>query len=169
MVASDKNFCPADDTASFIAEIVVMDYPREVGTCSLLKREIKVGYEATIDCHTSHVVCKLTEIRSRLDRKTGVELEMDPESIKPGDSAIVKLVPIKPMVIETFRFFHQLGRFAMRDRKAIIAVGIVRSTLFVRKNKMICATCGRDIDINNVRSNKCKNYCSNLQPKSVNK
>ena len=32
-----------------------------------------------------------------------------------GDSAIVKLVPLKPLVVETFVDYPPLGRFVMRD------------------------------------------------------
>ena len=38
---------------------------------------------------------------------------------------MVELVPTKPMVVETFSTFAPLGRFAVRDRKQTIGVGVV--------------------------------------------
>ena len=38
---------------------------------------------------------------------------------------VAKLVPLKPMVIETYKDFPQLGRFAVRDMGMTVAVGIV--------------------------------------------
>ncbi|MGC8636319.1 MAG: elongation factor 1-alpha C-terminal domain-related protein, partial [Thermoprotei archaeon] len=45
--------------------------------------------------------------------------------LKQGDSAIVRMVPIKPMVVEKYQDFPPLGRFAIRDSGRTIAAGIV--------------------------------------------
>ncbi|MHA2230791.1 MAG: elongation factor 1-alpha C-terminal domain-related protein, partial [Candidatus Thorarchaeota archaeon] len=44
-----------------------------------------------------------------------------------------KLIPLKPMVIETYKEFPQLGRFAVRDMGMTVAVGVVTK---VTKKKM---------------------------------
>jgi elongation factor 1-alpha len=44
-------------------------------------------------------------------------IEENPKFIKNGDAAIIKMVPAKAMVIETFSDFPPLGRFAVRDMK----------------------------------------------------
>ncbi|MFX1578251.1 MAG: elongation factor 1-alpha, partial [Promethearchaeota archaeon] len=43
-----------------------------------------------------------------------------------GESMSAKLVPLKPMVIESYKEFPQLGRFAVRDMGMTVAVGIVQ-------------------------------------------
>jgi len=89
--------------------------------------DIRNGYTPVIDCHTTHVACKFEEIESKVDRRTGVVLEEKPKSIKTSDSAIVRMIPIKPMCLETFAEYPQLGRFAVRDMNKTVAVGVVKS------------------------------------------
>ena len=54
-------------------------------------------------------------------------MQEEPASIKTGDSAMVHFVPTKPMVVETFAEYPPLGRFAIRDMKQTVGVGIVKS------------------------------------------
>ena len=53
-------------------------------------------------------------------------MQEEPTSIKTGDSAMVKFVPTKQMVVETFKEYPPLGRFAIRDMKQTVGVGIVK-------------------------------------------
>jgi len=43
-----------------------------------------------------------------------------------GDSAIVRIKPVRPTCIETFQEFPEMGRFALRDMGATIAAGVVK-------------------------------------------
>jgi elongation factor 1-alpha len=52
-------------------------------------------------------------------------LEENPKCIKTGDSAIIKLNPTKPMCVESFKEYAPLGRFAVRDMKKTVAVGVI--------------------------------------------
>ncbi len=49
-----------------------------------------------------------------------------PQSIKTGDSAMVTLVPSKPMCVESFTQYPPLGRFACRDMKQTVCVGVIK-------------------------------------------
>ena len=40
---------------------------------------------------------------------------------------VVKMVPTKPMVVETFAEYPPLGRFAVRDMRQTVAVGVIKS------------------------------------------
>jgi elongation factor 1-alpha len=40
---------------------------------------------------------------------------------------MVELAPSKPMVVETFTEYPPLGRFAVRDMRSTVAVGVIRS------------------------------------------
>jgi len=89
--------------------------------------QISNGYTPVLDCHTAHIACKFQEIQSKIDRRTNKVQEEFPKFVKNGDSALVELVPSKPMVVETYTEFPPLGRFAVRDMRATVAVGVIRS------------------------------------------
>jgi len=57
---------------------------------------------------------------------SGKTTEENPKSIKSGDAAIVNLVPSKPMCVESFSEFPPLGRFAVRDMRQTVAVGVIK-------------------------------------------
>ncbi|MEM0453402.1 MAG: translation elongation factor EF-1 subunit alpha [Sulfolobales archaeon] len=86
---------------------------------------ISVGYTPVIHAHTASVAARIVEIIGKLDPRTGQVVEKNPQLIKVGDSALVKFKPIKPMVIEKFSDFPQLGRFAMRDMGKTVGIGVV--------------------------------------------
>ncbi|NPA04622.1 MAG: translation elongation factor EF-1 subunit alpha [Crenarchaeota archaeon] len=86
---------------------------------------ITVGYTPVIHAHTASISARIVEIVAKLDPRTGKVVEKNPQFIKMGDAAIVRFKPIKPMVIEKYSEFPQLGRFAMRDMGKTIGIGIV--------------------------------------------
>ena len=86
------------------------------------------GYSPVLDCHTAHIACKFAEIMEKVDRRTGKSTEDAPKFIKSGDAAIVKLLPSKPMCVEPFAEFPPLGRFAVRDMRQTVAVGVIKVT-----------------------------------------
>ena len=117
-VASDSKKVPAMDTEVFNAQVIVMNHPGQ----------IQNGYAPVLDCHTCHIACKFAKICNKIDKRTGKETESEPKFIKSGDAAMVDLIPQKPMVVETFSEFPPLGRFAVRDMKQTVAVGVIKST-----------------------------------------
>nr|XP_027201317.1 elongation factor 1-alpha-like [Dermatophagoides pteronyssinus] len=116
-VASDAKNDPAKPASMFQAQIIVMQHPGV----------IKAGYTPVLDCHTAHIACRFTHLVTKLDKRTNKALEQTPESIKNGDSAVVNLEPTKPMCIESYKEYPPLGRFAIRDMRVTVAVGVVRS------------------------------------------
>ncbi len=99
----------------FTARIVILQHPSA----------ITVGYTPVFHLHTSQVACTFTELVSKLDPKTGAEKEKNPEFLKTGDVAVVKMRPTKPLVAEKAEDFPQLGRFAVRDMGATVAAGMI--------------------------------------------
>ena len=79
-----------------------------------------------LDCHTAHIACKFAELKEKVDRRSGKKLEDNPKFVKSGDAAIVTLVPSKPMCVEAFSEYPPLGRFAVRDMKQTVAVGVIK-------------------------------------------
>lgn len=65
-------------------------------------------------------------MKQKVDRRTGAVLEEEPKAIKAGEAAIIKLVPSKPMCVEQFSSFPPLGRFAVRDMRQTVAVGVIK-------------------------------------------
>ena len=80
-----------------------------------------------LDCHTAHIACRFDKILSKIDRRTGAVMEEEPKAIKTGDSALVTLIPQKDMCVEAFAEYPPLGRFAVRDMRQTVAVGIIKS------------------------------------------
>ena len=72
---------------------------------------------------------QFAEIKEKVDRRTGKSTEDNPNFIQSGDAAIVKLEPIKPMCVEAFSEFPPLGRFAVRDMRQTVAVGVIKATI----------------------------------------
>ncbi|KAL0649276.1 hypothetical protein Bca4012_091967 [Brassica carinata] len=80
-----------------------------------------------LDCHTSHIAVKFSEILTKIDRRSGKEIEKEPKFLKNGDAGMVKMTPTKPMVVETFSEYPPLGRFAVRDMRQTVTVGVIKS------------------------------------------
>jgi elongation factor 1-alpha len=122
-VAGDAKQDPPAETDTFTAQVIVLNHPGL----------IHAGYSPVLDCHTAHIACKFQELLTKVDRRSGKELEKEHKNIKSGDAAIVKLVPSKPMVVETFTEYPPLGRFAVRDMRQTVAVGVIKEV--TRKSK----------------------------------
>jgi elongation factor 1-alpha len=109
---------PADNpptvAKTFDAQIMVLNHPSV----------LTVGYTPVFHLHTAQVACTFIELKKKLDPKTGATLEENPQFLKTGDAAIVKIQPTKPLVIETAKEFPQLGRFAIRDMGQTVAAGV---------------------------------------------
>ncbi|CAF89663.1 unnamed protein product [Tetraodon nigroviridis] len=77
-----------------------------------------------------------------MDRRSGKKLEDNPKCLKSGEACMVKLVPSKPMCVESFANYPPLGRFAVRDMKQTVAVGVIKSvekSQTTGKNHQVCA------------------------------
>jgi elongation factor 1-alpha len=116
-VCSDSKNDPAKEAENFTAQVIIMNHPGQITN----------GYCPVIDCHTSHIACKFNKIQSKIDRRTGKSLEDEPKAIKSGDAAMIELVPSKPLCVEVFSEYPPLGRFAVRDMKQTVAVGVIKA------------------------------------------
>jgi len=115
-VVGDSKNDPPKEAVSFNAQVIVLNHPNK----------IQAGYCPVLDCHTSHIACKFEKLLSKIDRRSGKEIEAEPKEIKNQEACIVQLVPQKGMVVETFSEYPPLGRFAVRDMKQTVAVGVIK-------------------------------------------
>merc|ERR1719419_486457 len=116
-VAGDSKNDPPKAADSFNAQVIILNHPGQINE----------GYAPVLDCHTAHIACKFKELIEKIDRRSGKKLEDHPKFVKSGDAAIVKLIPQKPMVVEPFSNYAPLGRFAVRDMRQTVAVGVIKA------------------------------------------
>ncbi|KAJ4456493.1 putative Elongation factor 1-alpha [Paratrimastix pyriformis] len=132
-VVGDSRVDPPQETEKFVAQVMIMNHPGEIHS----------NYTPVLDCHTSHIACKFEELLTKIDRRTGRATEEFPKMVKTGDSALVQIVPTKPMVVEPFTEYPPLGRFAVRDMRSTVAVGVVKSTTKKAPGKAGAAAAGK--------------------------
>lgn len=116
-VCGDSKDDPPKEAANFNAQVIILNHPGE----------IHAGYAPVVDCHTAHIACKFAELKEKIDRRSGKKLEENPKCVKSGDAAIVTMIPSKPMCVEAFSSYPPLGRFAVRDMKCTVAVGVIKA------------------------------------------
>jgi len=116
-VAGNSKQDPPKAANNFTAQVIVLNHPGQ----------INAGYAPVLDCHTAHIACKFSELKEKIDRRSGKKLEDNPKFVKSGDAAIAVLTPQKPMCVESFKEYPPLGRFAVRDMRQTVAVGVIKS------------------------------------------
>jgi len=110
--------------ASFEAQVIIINHPGQIAA----------GYTPVLDCHTAHIACKFTELKKKMDKRTGKVTGENPKFVKNGDAVLATLVPSKPMCLEAYKEYPPLGRFAVRDMRQTVAVGLVQSTVAAVKD-----------------------------------
>merc|ERR1712045_653720 len=81
-VAGDSKNDPPMQAGTFTAQVIILNHPGQISQ----------GYAPVLDCHTAHIACKFSELKEKIDRRSGKKLEDNPKALKSGDAAIVKLV-----------------------------------------------------------------------------
>ncbi|GAB6055066.1 translation elongation factor EF-1 subunit alpha [Methanobacterium alkalithermotolerans] len=105
---------PPSVAKEFTAQIVVLQHPGV----------ITIGYTPVFHCHTAQVACTFLELVNKMNPATGQVEEENPDFLKTGNAAIVKVKPTKPMVIEKIKDIPHMGRFAIRDMGQTVAAGM---------------------------------------------
>ncbi|MEM3550027.1 MAG: translation elongation factor EF-1 subunit alpha [Candidatus Bathyarchaeia archaeon] len=107
---------PPTVAREFIGQIIVIYHPTAIAA----------GYTPVLHYHTGQIACRFTELIRKIDPRSGQVVEEKPSFLKTGDAALVRMEPLRPIAIETYSEFSELGRFAVRDMGTTIAAGIVK-------------------------------------------
>jgi len=118
-VTGDAKNDPPFPTATFDAQVIVLDHPNT----------INAGYTPVVDCHTAHIACKFNKLLYLVDKRNGKATQKEPKSVKNGQAAIVEMIPSKPLTVEAFSEYPPLGRFAVRDMRKTVAVGVIKRVM----------------------------------------
>jgi len=105
---------PPTVATEFTAQIVILNHPSVVTT----------GYTPVFHIHTAQVACQIIAIEKKLNPATGEVLAENPDFIKNGDAAIVRIRPTTPLVIERQKEIPHMSRFAIRDSGTTVAAGM---------------------------------------------
>ena len=100
---------------TFTAQIVVLAHPTAIA----------INYTPVLHAHTAQFAGTFVELIEQKDPKTGQTLKKNPDFLKAGDVAIVKIKPLKNVSLEKYSDFPPLGRFAIRDMGATVAAGVI--------------------------------------------
>jgi elongation factor 1-alpha len=107
---------PPTVAKEFVGQIIVIHHPTAIAA----------GYTPVLHAHTSQIACKFSELIRKMDPRTGQTIEEHPSFLKTGDSAVVRFEPLRPICLEVYTEFPELGRFAVRDMGTTIAAGVVK-------------------------------------------
>jgi len=105
---------PPTVAKEFTAQVIILNHPTVISP----------GYTPVFHVHTAQVACKIVELVKKIDPKTGAVIQEKPDFLKTGDAAIIRCVPLKPLVIEKQSDFPKLAKFAIRDMGMTIGAGV---------------------------------------------
>jgi elongation factor 1-alpha len=112
-VICDAN-SPIPIVTEFIAQIAVINHPTVLAK----------GYTPVFHVHTAQVPCQFIELIEQIDPKTGQVMKKNPDFLKNGDVAKVRIKPIGNLCLETLKDNPHMARFAVRDAGATVAAGM---------------------------------------------
>jgi elongation factor 1-alpha len=107
----------------FDAQIAIINHPTVVAK----------GYTPVFHVHTAQVPCQFVELKAKLDPRTGQVAEENPDFLKNGDVAIVKVKPIGNLILESAEKNPDMARFAIRDAGVTVAAGVCKSLVAKKK------------------------------------
>ncbi|MEM2907752.1 MAG: translation elongation factor EF-1 subunit alpha [Candidatus Hadarchaeales archaeon] len=105
---------PPTVAREFTAKIIVLTVPTAISP----------GFTPLFHCHAASVPGRIEEIVQKIDPRTGEVIEDKPSALRKGEAGVVKVVPMKPIVIERVGEIPELARFAVRHGGQTIAAGM---------------------------------------------
>ncbi len=105
---------PSSVVEEFIATITVINHPTVLAK----------GYTPVFHVHTAQVPCQFVELIEQIDPRSGEVIKKNPDFLKNGDSAKVRIRPQGNLCLETQKENSYMSRFAVRDAGSTVAAGI---------------------------------------------
>ena len=105
---------PVPVVKEFIAQIAVINHPTVLAK----------GYTPVFHVHTAQVPCQFVELIEQIDPKTGQVIKKNPDFLRNGDVAKVRIKPQGHLCIETQKENPFTSRFAVRDAGSTVAAGM---------------------------------------------
>jgi len=105
---------PIPVVKEFIATITVINHPTVLAK----------GYTPVFHVHTAQVPCQFVELIEQIDPKSGQVIKQNPDFLKNGDTAKVKIRPQGNLCLEIQKDNPFMSRFAVRDAGATVAAGM---------------------------------------------
>src|SRR3990167_8861890 len=102
---------PIPVVEEFIATITVINHPTVLAK----------GYTPVFHVHTAQVPCQFIELIEQIDPRSGEVVKANPDFLKNGDSAKVRIKPQGNLCLETQKENPYMSRFAVRDAGATVA------------------------------------------------
>ncbi len=105
---------PIPVVEEFIATVYIINHPTVVAK----------GYTPVFHVHTAQVPCQFAEIIEQIDPRSGQVIKQNPDFLKNGDAAKVRIRPQGNLCIETKKDNAFMSGFAIRDAGATVAAGM---------------------------------------------
>jgi len=105
---------PVPIVEEFIGQIAVINHPTVLAK----------GYTPVFHIHTAQVPCQFVELIAQIDPRTGETIKENPDFLKNGDVAKVRIKPQGRLALETQKENPYMSRFAVRDAGATVAAGM---------------------------------------------
>ena len=105
---------PIPVVKEFIATITVINHPTVLAK----------GYTPVFHVHTAQVPCQFVELIAQIDPRTGEVIKENPDFLKNGDTARVRIRPKGNLALETQKDNPFMSRFAVRDAGQTVAAGM---------------------------------------------
>ncbi|GBE20613.1 elongation factor Tu [archaeon BMS3Abin17] len=105
---------PVPIVEEFIGTITVINHPTVLAK----------GYTPVFHIHTAQVPCQFTELIAQIDPRTGEVIKENPDFLKNGDTAKVRIKPQGNVALETQKDNAYMSKFAVRDAGATVAAGM---------------------------------------------
>ncbi len=105
---------PIPIVEEFIAQIAVINH----------QTVLAKGYTPVFHVHTAQVPCQFIELIEQTDPKSGEVIKKNPDFLKNGDVAKVRIKPQGNLALETQKDNPFTSRFAVRDAGRTVAAGM---------------------------------------------
>ena len=105
---------PVPVVEEFIAQVAVINHPTVLAK----------GYTPVFHVHTAQVPCQFVELIAQIDPKSGQVIKENPDFLKNGDVAKVRIKPQGNLALESQKDNAFTSRFAIRDAGQTVAAGV---------------------------------------------